>query len=498
MRIDKIYIQNYKNFRDVCFDFDETSFNTVVIGRNGVGKSNLLELLATIFSSLHLKQNSDFNYSIYYQIRGNEVKIDSNNGVYTFFVKEKEYKKINKSNFYSSSLLPENIFGYYSGHSKRLLKVFQPFLSSYIKQLKKDEAKALRPFVWISPEYAVFVLLTFFIDEDLRAQEFLNEYLSIESFSEIKIAFNEAYILKEMRAIDEGHPSSPTYRLYEMLSSTFQSSVSKVGRVQDLKAKREIDLIFTIISVEQLRQIFNAHSPRDIFRLFENSFLLESKTELSVSLRLVNGSTISSEDLSEGQLQILLILGTMRFNQSLETLYLLDEPDTQLNPKWSSNFLNIISEFTSFKERAQVVMTTHSPIVFSGLNKSEVLILSTELNGNVVCEAPDRDPKGLGISNILTSEFFDLESSFDGETYDLMKKRRSLLIKSKLSSEEKEELHKLNEVLFESDFMSGDRDRLYINFLKILSESKPEFFSTGKNDEYLDVGEFEKIIRDLK
>ncbi len=41
----------FKNLKDVCIDFDQKEWITVVIGWNGTGKSNVREALAVILRS---------------------------------------------------------------------------------------------------------------------------------------------------------------------------------------------------------------------------------------------------------------------------------------------------------------------------------------------------------------------------------------------------------------------------------------------------------------
>ena len=42
MRVDRITIRRFKNLADLTIDFDEDSLSTVLIGRNGTGKTSLL------------------------------------------------------------------------------------------------------------------------------------------------------------------------------------------------------------------------------------------------------------------------------------------------------------------------------------------------------------------------------------------------------------------------------------------------------------------------
>lgn len=50
MRLDKVYIDGFKNLKQLTADFDESRLTTVVIGQNGAGKSNLIEAIISIFA----------------------------------------------------------------------------------------------------------------------------------------------------------------------------------------------------------------------------------------------------------------------------------------------------------------------------------------------------------------------------------------------------------------------------------------------------------------
>src|ERR1051326_8469958 len=75
MRIDRLWLKDYKNLVDFEVDFDVTSTRQVVVGRNGVGKSNLLEALTRIFRDLDLEQPSDFEFEIEYLCNHHFIKI---------------------------------------------------------------------------------------------------------------------------------------------------------------------------------------------------------------------------------------------------------------------------------------------------------------------------------------------------------------------------------------------------------------------------------------
>jgi len=64
MRIDRLWLKEFRNLRAFEVDFDETSTRQVIVGRNGVGKSNLLEAITRIFRDLDLEEASEFEYEI--------------------------------------------------------------------------------------------------------------------------------------------------------------------------------------------------------------------------------------------------------------------------------------------------------------------------------------------------------------------------------------------------------------------------------------------------
>src|SRR5436190_23507829 len=75
MRIDRLYLADFRNLTDFEVDFDQTSVRQVVVGRNGVGKSNLLEALTWIFRDLDLEEESQFAYEIEYLCNQHCAKI---------------------------------------------------------------------------------------------------------------------------------------------------------------------------------------------------------------------------------------------------------------------------------------------------------------------------------------------------------------------------------------------------------------------------------------
>lgn len=79
MRLISLSISHYKNLRNFSLGFDSNSFVDVFVGKNGSGKSNLLQALTEIFCLLFdsdkEKGNLGFDYSIKYEIDSKETQI---------------------------------------------------------------------------------------------------------------------------------------------------------------------------------------------------------------------------------------------------------------------------------------------------------------------------------------------------------------------------------------------------------------------------------------
>ena len=75
MKLDKIWIAEFKNLRDVTIDFDESNLMTILVGWNGAGKSNVMEALVLAFRNLDLGVRPEFSYELKYQIKGHIVTV---------------------------------------------------------------------------------------------------------------------------------------------------------------------------------------------------------------------------------------------------------------------------------------------------------------------------------------------------------------------------------------------------------------------------------------
>src|SRR5262244_3128131 len=81
MRLDRVYIDGFKNLKNVEVDLDEDRLTTVVIGQNGTGKSNLIEAITDVFRFVDLNRGEPaFRYEIDYRIGNNKVRLTNRDG----------------------------------------------------------------------------------------------------------------------------------------------------------------------------------------------------------------------------------------------------------------------------------------------------------------------------------------------------------------------------------------------------------------------------------
>ncbi len=179
MRLDCLKLRSFKNLTNVEIDFDERELSTVLIGENGTGKSNVIEAIVTIFRDLDFGDISEFPYSITYNCHGRRIDVD--NGYagrgQTFAIDGQE---LTRGEFYASKsqFLPANVFGYYSGGSRRLEVLFDKHQLRYYKKVispdsSPDDVKDidLRRLFYCRTAYGQLVLLSYFAFGSIVSEE---------------------------------------------------------------------------------------------------------------------------------------------------------------------------------------------------------------------------------------------------------------------------------------------------------------------------------------
>jgi restriction system-associated AAA family ATPase len=117
--------------------------------------------------------------------------------------------------------------------------------------------------------------------------------------------------------------------------------------------------------------------------------------------------------LSDGEHQLLHIMGTLHLMQSPDVLFLLDEPETHFNPEWRAKMINLIMQNNIDNHQHQdYFITSHSPFIISDCKPDNVFIFNKKEGVINITTAANRRLNTFGTSvNILTEEVFNKNES---------------------------------------------------------------------------------------
>lgn len=521
MRLDKLTIgsakdsptHQFKNLKNVTIDFDQDHWVTVVIGWNGTGKSNVLEALAIIFRDLIAQERKPaFAFQLAYRMGAGEslrhIHIDADpdrdkepftihvatdaeargEGTLIPFMDGEELvsalrgKAIKLTAFLNadSEYLPRYVFSYYSGESPRMHEVFLPYLEKYDSKLRNGEDPGLKRLFYAMPVHSQFVLLAFLIQQSDVVRTFLDDHLGLDPDEGIESVL---FVLRQPPWKSKAADGDPRFWNARGVVSNFLSRLYEVA-LAPIEVSRRVStsiwnkttLTFKYLYVKDiaaLRRLVGEQAPAEFFRDLESTYVSELIEEVRIRVRLKkNDGSVTFRELSEGEQQLLTVLGLLRFTAEDESLFLLDEPDTHLNPRWCVDYLNYLKSFVgqSSEERnnSHIVLTTHNPLAIAELVKEQVQILYREPESrNVKAENPAVDPKGMGFSGIVTSDMFGLGSSLDKATNeDLLTLHQLSTKQAALSDTEKSKLVEIRSRLESLDFNFASRDRLEQEYLR--------------------------------
>ena len=522
MRIDKVYIEDYKNLKEFNIDLDEKEMKTVLLGQNATGKSNFMEALILIFKYLDLEkeipERINLRYAIQYTCRGYNVKINNLNGKYDFDVTGNVAiggkaartiifpKKIKKSDFFKrkDEFLPKYVFAYYSGLSNKLNELFWDHQEKFYREIIQEgfedsKLDSLRRLFYVKIVHSYFVLLAYFTHRDKDSAKFLNDVLGIEDLESILFVFKmPPWAKNRMKKNPDDIFWTADGLVRSFLDKLWDLSIAPIYNTESIRTDFDDysnqERLYLYLkgkeSLDELSKIYTTNTA--LFKALESTYLSKmiSEVRIKVKKRAVKNSIIFKE-LSEGEQQLLTVLGLLKFTKDEESLILLDEPDTHLNPVWKWRYMEFLDQVVGVDDTTQIILNTHDPLVIGGLKKEEVRIFQIANDGKIKVEQPEIDPKARSVAGILTSELFGLPSVMSKELEDKLNRKRNLqtlLNSGTLSEAEIQEYHTLSKELDEVGFYDVTIDSRFSKFVEMTS--KHEVFNksilTKEEEEELD------------
>lgn len=247
----------------------------------------------------------------------------------------------------------------------------------------------------------------------------------------------------------------PFWGLKSSLNKLFHAltnSVDVIPYTNEDEISKKIDfkefMDFNDVKIKDLQSfIFEKFdSPLELFYTIEALYLLDIidfEIDLKFEITKQGSIDLTFDLLSEGENQLLLVLGIVLITGSDETLFLLDEPDTYLNPRWQREYIQLLEDFNLEDDDSHLLVTTHSPLLVQNLEgdnnyKYDLILLYRNEDGNIVFDQDKGLIKNWRIDQVLSSKYFDLVSTRPISLDDYIIEKEEIVYNSSLTLEEKE------------------------------------------------------------
>lgn len=409
-----LFVNDYKNLRNFEWDLEKTDYSQIlcIIGPNGAGKSNLLEALLHIFNCLAFSEKEEplFDFRLKYSIEESKIDIRSKKGErhgYTVLLNEVEipFEKIArlskawvlpKYNLETETLVPENVIAYYSGYSNRINQLFKTVNTESAKVYRQGKSIKLPPLLLLQPFHFKMILLSLFSfekDVEYIHKDFLLNYFGIENFESVAIHIKKhtnwvhdrqyqnffdtkGVIRNFLSSLDKVQKKeNEAFNVSELLAPPFKIT----AKSNPLLVNKVVYLLKNHSSLTDLKSFIGFES--DMFKILNTIYQAGFLTEIIIMIKKKDvENPISFDDLSEGEQQLLAIKGCIELLRGKNNLFLWDEPDTFLNPRWQWDLIPDLEKQIGEKTEDQFILTTHSPVLLSTNRKGAFEMRNGSLN----------------------------------------------------------------------------------------------------------------------
>lgn len=291
--------------------------------------------------------------------------------------------------------------------------------------------------------YGALALLTYFAFGNIETQRFLEQHLGVKGFDSALLTLRQPDWSKRHKPSPEIlAQSDPRFWnargiVRRLLDGLWDQCLAPIRREvteredyrgHGTKEKQIFIYLRDVQSLLALAQPFDEE--QRFFSFLETLDLSDLVRGIMIWVQRKGASKpVPFHEISDGEKQLLSVLGMMRFAAHDDSLFLLDEPDTHLNPSWKWSYLSLIKQVAGRNSNCHVILTSHDPLTIAGLEQSQVQVLFRDKDGDIRAEKPSVDPRGLGVSGVLR-QVFGLATTLDYETQAIVEQRNSLLART--------------------------------------------------------------------
>ena len=486
MQIKRLQIDDYLCLVDFDIVFDTVSggSSTILIGENGAGKSTMIESVLNIlmsFDSPTIEKQIDYDYSMEYEYAQKAIRIVKNEKNYRIEVDgefcEGSYRKV-RSFTKTHSVFPQRIIAFYSGANNKLLPQIKKMnarytqrcrntLESFLKVVSNESDQSLPSFPKRKYNYCDEGMTPIYLVAILCGQDsFEKDYLvNACRFNEIQ-CMNMVIDTDKVENIFgrgrfDGDMPTGLYYLTDFIDHRFTDLLRR-GLLYSAAGKS----YFEIKGLEKLGLDSIA-----ILEFFEKLYsLFDARFEVTVTQ---GNSRVKCKSMSEGQRQLIKILGMLGICKTEDCLVLMDEPDAYMNPRWKYDIKSTMDRSLKDAINAQAIIATHDPLVINGVPKEYIRIFTRNENqGRFFTRVitPVENTEGMGIDGLLQSEYYGLQTSYDQKSHKKFLRRQELYLKligESATDEEKAELREITKDLGLLPLSYNSIDFLYDDFLTV-------------------------------
>ena len=519
---------------DLSLPVSENGDAVILLGENGSGKSSTLEVLLhffAMFDSPSLVNDLKSDCDVHYRIGNRDVtnrqknlewelsyaEIGSNDMITPFRGNFESLRRNLKKA--EGQLFPQRIITFYSGYADHLAPIYKKVNQNYEKACRNIVSKYLNLIRTNNPEDITFPQFPhkkyIHCDDTLAPLYLAAVFAGTESFEKRKI--QELCDIDELVSIDILlNPNSARNLLYEFFSGddpdqgierNFWNTIEFIDSDMSTllhAAKRYFHEDSALFMISDIQNI-----PSNRIQVFDFLEKLVTLFDARISVRFSGKYGIRNVDmLSEGQRQLIKIIGMLGATKEADCFVMMDEPDSHMNPRWKYEIKDVIDSVLCDATNTQAIIATHDPLVVNGVEKEFIRLLVKNSadtlvpNGsNIKVIIPTEDTEGMGIDGLLQSEYYGLRTSYDKKANEKFERRQILyskLIHNEASEEEKEELRRLTEEIGMMPLSYNTIDFLYDDFIR--EYKKMELYT----EEYLSCEEIQarrmairKIIESL-
>ncbi len=348
MKLKRLYIKKYKNLSGT-YNFEKSNAYVALIGLNGSGKSNLLEVISIIFKIItgSCPPNRIGDFSLIYEIEGSVYYAEYRDSIGELFINNTQRQ-------------PSSIISCYSGEDERLWKY--GYEDDYVKFFNAAIAGGdYKPIsLYINKDCWKIAFISLLFSENEAVKRFITDKLKV-NHNTITIKFKT-----KKNANPQPHDASNWYKRVETKYSGAEIFID------DLINNEDIELLCT--------KYPNLTNDQIIFYYLYFLYIPDKlKTEGLEADKIIESIDITLNgynfvDLSEGEKKLILIECITKVLGDENSLILLDEPDAHTHIAMKKDLLKLISEF-----EGQTIMTTHSPMFLNkrwdGYNDNNVFYM---------------------------------------------------------------------------------------------------------------------------